>query len=297
MRRPTHELFVRQGILAAVAVLLAAGPCLAQELTVTHQERAVAPGEVLLLTVSASRALSDVSVAAFGRSAPVFAGTDPSVWHALVAIDADAKAGAAAISVAARVGGVRRQTTLNIVVARKIFSTRRLSVDPRFVTPPESELPRIAREQKLLGELLAAVSPARAWHGAFLKPVDGAPVSNFGVRSVYNGTPAGVHRGTDFAGAEGVPIRAPGGGRVVAAQDFYYSGNTVVIDHGLGVFSLLAHMSRMDVRAGDAVEAGQVIGAVGATGRVTGPHLHWTLRIGAAVVDPLSLLALAGMPR
>jgi murein DD-endopeptidase MepM/ murein hydrolase activator NlpD len=81
------------------------------------------------------------------------------------------------------------------------------------------------------------------------------------------------------------------------AEDLYYSGNTVLVDHGLGLFSLLAHLARIDVRVGDLVESGSSVGAVGATGRVTGPHLHWTLRLGGAVVDPLSLLALKGMPQ
>ncbi len=98
-------------------------------------------------------------------------------------------------------------------------------------------------------------------------------------------------------GATGTPVTAPAGGTVVLAEDLYFSGTTVILDHGLGVFSLLCHLSRLDVGEGAAVARGDTVGAIGATGRVTGPHLHWTLRIGPASVDPMSVLAVLGLPR
>jgi murein DD-endopeptidase MepM/ murein hydrolase activator NlpD len=119
-------------------------------------------------------------------------------------------------------------------------------------------------------------------------------ISAFGVRSVYNGQPRAPHRGIDFRGATGTPVQAPARGVVVLAEDLYFSGSTVILDHGLGVFSMLCHLSRIDVRQGALVVRGDVLGAIGSTGRVTGPHLHWTLRIGAASVDPLSVLDVAG---
>jgi murein DD-endopeptidase MepM/ murein hydrolase activator NlpD len=117
------------------------------------------------------------------------------------------------------------------------------------------------------------------------------------VRSVFNNEARAPHRGIDFRGATGTPVRAPARGVVVLAAPLYFSGSTVVLDHGLGVFSMLAHLSRIDVKPGTIVVGGDVVGAIGATGRVTGPHLHWTLRIGAAAVDPLSILAIAGAGR
>ena len=122
-------------------------------------------------------------------------------------------------------------------------------------------------------------------------------ISVFGVRSVFNGEARAPHRGIDFRGATGTPVRAPARGVVVLAEALYFSGSAVVLDHGLGVFSLLGHLSRIDVQPGQLVLRGDVVGAVGATGRVTGPHLHWTLRVGAAAVDPLSVLAIAGAER
>jgi murein DD-endopeptidase MepM/ murein hydrolase activator NlpD len=116
-------------------------------------------------------------------------------------------------------------------------------------------------------------------------------ISGFGVRSIYNGEPRAPHNGADFASPLGTPVSAPGGGRVVLAESLYFTGRTVVIDHGLGLVSLLAHLSRIDVREGTDVVTGAQIGLVGATGRVTGPHLHWTVRLQGARVDPLSLIA------
>jgi murein DD-endopeptidase MepM/ murein hydrolase activator NlpD len=118
--------------------------------------------------------------------------------------------------------------------------------------------------------------------------------SRFGTRSIFNGKPRNAHGGADFLSPAGTPIHAPNAGRVVIARDLYFSGNTVVIDHGLGLFSMLAHLSAIDVREGQMVGADQILGRVGATGRVTGPHLHWAVRANGARVDPLSLLALLG---
>jgi murein DD-endopeptidase MepM/ murein hydrolase activator NlpD len=115
--------------------------------------------------------------------------------------------------------------------------------------------------------------------------------SAFGTRSVFNGQPRNAHSGADFLSPAGTPVKAAGAGRVMLAKNLYYSGNTVIIDHGLGVFSLFAHLSRIDVAAGDTVTETQIVGLVGATGRVTGAHLHWTVRIAGARVDPLGVLA------
>ena len=127
-----------------------------------------------------------------------------------------------------------------------------------------------------------------------MRPVPGDANSSFGSRSVFNGEPRSPHGGTDFLSPSGTPIKSPNAGRVVCARDLYFTGNTVIIDHGLGMFSMLAHLSRLDVKEGDTVIPSQIVGLVGATGRVTGPHLHWALSVNGARVDPLSALALLG---
>jgi murein DD-endopeptidase MepM/ murein hydrolase activator NlpD len=127
-----------------------------------------------------------------------------------------------------------------------------------------------------------------------VRPVPGEANSAFGTRSIFNGKPRNAHGGADFLSPGGTPIQAPNAGRIVLARNLYFSGNTVVIDHGLGLFSMLAHLSVIAAHEGDRVTAGQVIGKVGATGRVTGPHLHWAVRASGARVDPLAVLGLLG---
>jgi murein DD-endopeptidase MepM/ murein hydrolase activator NlpD len=159
------------------------------------------------------------------------------------------------------------------------------------VNPPAAELPRIKAEADRVARVFASSSPEQLWRGAFTAPVTGPTTSTYGELSLFNGEPRSRHHGTDFRAPLGTPVVAPAGGRVALSADLYFAGGSVIIDHGSGVFSHLAHLSRRDVQDGAMVDTGQVIGQSGATGRVTGPHLHWSARIGPARIDPLSLLA------
>jgi murein DD-endopeptidase MepM/ murein hydrolase activator NlpD len=179
------------------------------------------------------------------------------------------------------------------VIAKK-FPSRSLSVDEKYVTPPAEVLARIDEEREKVNAIFASVTPEKFWIGLFRIPVPGKVISAFGKRNIYNGKPRSPHSGADFKGAAGTPIRAPNAARVVLAEDLYYSGNTLILDHGLGLYSYLAHLSEFSVKKGDQVEPGDLIGKVGATGRVTGPHLHWTVRLIMARVDPLSLVNILG---
>ena len=174
--------------------------------------------------------------------------------------------------------------------------SRGAPVNEAFVTPPASEQARIDREAALLADVWKAPAAERLWTAPFVRPVPQEANSAFGTRSIFNGKPRNAHGGADFLSPGGTPIHAPNAGRIAVARNLYFSGNTVIIDHGLGLFSMLAHMSAIDVHEGDRVTAGQILGRVGATGRVTGPHLHWAVRASGARVDPLSLLALLGTP-
>jgi murein DD-endopeptidase MepM/ murein hydrolase activator NlpD len=131
----------------------------------------------------------------------------------------------------------------------------------------------------------------RLWNGPFVLPVADPANSNFGSRTIFNGQPRSPHGGVDFASAAGTPVAAAGGGRIAIADDLFFTGNTIVIDHVLGLFSVLEHLSAMSVVEGDVVERGSTVGRVGATGRVTGAHLPWGVRLNGARVDPMSLLA------
>jgi murein DD-endopeptidase MepM/ murein hydrolase activator NlpD len=264
---------------------------LAQEpaMRVSLEARAQQPGEVVV--VSIADAAAPIRVRAFDRDVPVYR-ADAGQWRAIVGIDLDVKPGTYTIAVDA--GSPPRHVDQALVVAKRVFRTRRLTVDEAFVTPPPSEQERIAADAKLLERVWNTPAREPLWTTPFVGPVPQPANSAFGTRSVFNGKPRNAHGGADFLSPSGTPVHAPNAGRVAVARNLYFSGNTVVIDHGAGLFSMLAHFSAIDVAEGDRVEPGQVVGRVGATGRVTGPHLHWAVRANGARVDPLSLLAVLG---
>jgi murein DD-endopeptidase MepM/ murein hydrolase activator NlpD len=259
---------------------------------VTATARPIQPGELVMLTIRTTEAVEAVEVRAFDRQWPPFA-DDTRTWRVLVGVDLEVAPGSYPVSIAA--GGAR--STYLLVVKPHRFPTRNLTVDPAFVTPPPDMLPRIENEARELNRIWGESARARLWDGPFVRPVPDPANSAFGTHSVFNGQPRSPHAGADFLSAAGTPVKAPGGGRVVLAGSLYYTGGTVIIDHGLGLFSMLAHLSAVDVKAGDAVQAGDIVGNVGATGRVTGPHLHWAVRANGARVDPLSLLFVVGEHR
>lgn len=265
-------------------------PATPPELTVTAKARSVRPGELVVLTVTSRRDISQVHARAFDRDLPAFAVNDRT-WRVLVGIDLETAPRTYTVDIVATNHPVVLRATHTLDVITRQFRTRRLTVDPAFVNPPREALDRIARESAELNELWLHSTMTKMWSGAFVRPVPDEANSAFGTRSILNGEARSPHSGADFNSATGTPIKAPNGGRVVLAGDRYYTGNTVMIDHGLTLFSLFAHLSEIDVKVGDTVSAGDVIGKVGATGRVTGPHLHWSVRINNARIDPLSLLA------
>lgn len=276
--------------MGSVAVaLIAAALAVDAAPRVTLRARAMQPGEVVVITVIAA-ADAGIHVNAFRRDVPAFK-TGERRWQALLGIDLDVAPGTYPVTV--RSGG--ETIVRDLVVRPKVFRTRRLTVNPDFVTPPPSEAARIAADAKLLEAVWNTPAPERLW-AAFAAPVTQPSNSAFGTRSIFNGLPRNAHGGADFLSPAGTPVAAPAGGRIAVARNLYYSGNTVIIDHGLGVFSMLAHLSKIDVHEGEAVAARAIVGEVGATGRVTGPHLHWAVRIGSARVDPMSLLDAAGTP-
>src|SRR5262249_50384418 len=259
-------------MMRALAVILAASVLAApQPLRISARSRSMQPAELVVLTIAGVERSENVHVRAFNRAVAAYPAGDRE-WRALVGIDLDVKPGAHVVTVDA--GTPARHASYDLVVRPRTFRTRRLTVDEDFVTPPPSEQARIAREAKLLESVWASPSAQRQWAGPFLRPVPQEANSAFGTRSVFNGQPRNPHGGADFLSPGGTPVRAPNAGRIAIARSLYFTGNTVVIDHGLGVFSMLAHLSAIDVEEGETIEAGRIVGKVGATGRVTGPHLH-----------------------
>ncbi|MDH4571461.1 peptidase M23 [Salinicola acroporae] len=184
-----------------------------------------------------------------------------------------------------------RQQSAAVTITPRDWPIERIDgVPPRTVSPPPEIAARIAREQ-------AAVSAERkrnddrvGFAQAFVWPVEGRISGRFGNQRIYNGTPGSAHSGMDIAAAEGTPVKAPASGVITFADDLYLTGGTVLLDHGYGISSNFLHLSRIDVKVGDRVEQGDVIGAVGATGRATGPHLHWGMNWFDTRIDPLLVL-------
>ena len=280
---------IRALIAALTALQLAPA---AQPMQIAATARSLQPGEIVLMSIVPPPSAATIRVRVFDRVLPAY--KDGDAWQAIVGVDLDVKPGTYVATVEAGEGANLTRATYDLKIVPRVFRTRRLTVNEAFVTPPKAEQPRIEREAALLAATWRASAGTRLWRAPFIRPVAEEANSAFGTRSIFNGKPRNAHGGADFLSPAGTPIHAPNAGRIVVARNLYFSGNTVIIDHGLGLFSLLAHLSRIDVHEADPVEAGQVIGLVGATGRVTGPHLHWAVRANDARVDPLSLLASLG---
>ena len=270
----SHRIFWRFSlILAACSALSAQAPV---QIAVTAAARSIRPGELVLLTIATPRATTALRVRAFDKDLVAFP-VDSGSWRVLVGIDLATAPGKYPVEVDAGSGSPDDRATHVLVVKARAFPTRTVNVAEAFVNPPPETAARIQQEAQELEQLWRSASP-RLWAGAFVRPVPDPANSAFGARSIFNGQPRSPHGGADFLSPAGRPIKAPNAGRIALARDLYFTGNTVVIDHGLGLYSLFAHLSEVGVQAGAEVATGEVVGRVGATGRVSGPHLHWTVR-------------------
>ena len=172
-------------------------------------------------------------------------------------------------------------------VAPHSYAEQRLTVkNQSYVTPDAAQLDRIAHERRIIDAALNHFRDVPVGGIGLEAPVGGPRSSSFGLRRFFNDQPRSPHKGMDIAAGSGTPVRAPRAGVVSAMGDYFFNGNTVLIDHGLGVVTMYCHMSRIDVKRGQRVGQGEAIGAVGQTGRVTGPHLHWSVSVNNARVDP-----------
>jgi len=255
--------------------------------------RSMRQGEVVEFTATTLQPVQTMRARAFDRDLPTFQ-LDATRWRALLGIDIDTAPGSYPVSFEGTSAGHTMTATTELNVTAGQFGKRVLKVDNAFVNPPPPVIARIRREAAEMEGLWMQSEPHRLWDTGFVRPVPDRANGAFGSRSIFNGQARQPHGGADFLSPAGTPIQAPNSGRIVLARDLYFTGNTVVIDHGLGVFSLLAHLSAIDVREGELVTRGQTLGRVGATGRVTGPHLHWAVRMNGARVDPLAVLATVG---
>jgi murein DD-endopeptidase MepM/ murein hydrolase activator NlpD len=248
-------------------------------------------GSVVQITLPHEPGIKSMEVGWEGKKVPAF--RNDSVWATVLGVDLDAAPGEhkADVSCTMEDGRIEKKEAVVKVVAKK-FPTTELKVEERFVELSKTDLARANRESQETEAIYKTITTDQLWDQPFSIPIPGGTGTNFGHRRVFNGEPRAPHGGADLRATTGTPIRATNRGRVVLAKNLFFTGNTVILDHGLGIYSLYAHLSRIDVKRGLIVTNGQVIGLAGATGRVTGPHLHWAIRAQGARVDPFTLVGL-----
>lgn len=280
MTRPTRSRRQVLGTLAAMGLgaLTAARADTTGLPTTDWPQASAVPGGVARLALGPATDRTR----AWAGEAPLLVVGDPAGWTALVGIPLSATPGDAQIEV--ETGGGRR--ALPYRIGPKAYAEQRLTVAPRTVELSSKDLARHERERLHQQAVIARFTEPVPRDLRMQAPVDGRRSSSFGLRRVFNGQARQPHSGMDIAAATGTPVVAPLAARVADTGDYFFNGQTVWLDHGGGLLSMLCHLSRTDVRAGDSLAAGQPLGAVGATGRVTGPHLHWSVLLNRTSVDP-----------
>ena len=214
-------------------------------------------------------------------------------WYALAGVDVETKPGNYTLELEATFPDgktIRQERTVTVLPA--LYKTEKLRVPERFVQPDPETLRRIDAEKEIKNAAFAHEMPAPEWSGDFHPPIDTAVSESFGTRRTFNGKLASVHRGLDYHAKPGSPVTAANSGDVVLARELFYEGNCVILDHGQQFMTIYMHLSKLEVNEGEKVKKGQELGLSGATGRVTGPHLHIAVRWQGAYLDPAQLWAL-----
>ena len=264
-------------------VILAGLPALA----LAMPEHAPRPGGIAVLEIPASSDGAPPIVHFDGRRTLVVRHDDN--WLAVIGIPLDREPGPATASISN--AGDSETQSLTFDIGTHAYREQHLTVKPGYVNPAPEQLERIIAEREHIDTALATWSDIALDAVTLHAPVDGARSSSFGSRRFFNDEPRAPHRGMDIAARAGTEIGAPLDGAVLLAGDYYFTGNTVIVDHGQGLLTLYAHLQELAVEDGQIVERGDRLGTVGATGRVTGPHLHFAVYLNGTPVDPALLLA------
>ncbi len=214
---------------------------------------------------------------------PVLVVAAGDAWKAIVGIPLKETAGAATLVIG-------EGQSIEFPVEAHSYREQRLNVERKYVEPDQAALDRIFAERRIIDGALNSFSDAAPASLQFGAPVPGRRSPSFGFRRIFNDQPRSPHSGMDIAAPKGTPIRAPAEAVVAVTGDFYFNGNTVILDHGQGFVTLYCHLERIDVSEGQQVDAGTSLGLVGATGRVTGPHLHFSTYLNGTAVDPALFL-------
>jgi murein DD-endopeptidase MepM/ murein hydrolase activator NlpD len=227
-------------------------------------------------------------------SAPVMVLRQDNHWLAIVGIPLATAPDKLAVAVTRR-GAI--PSSVELAIKPKQYVVQKLRVPPGMVDLAPSDLERANRERPTLQAAFATFSETPPSTLRLQQPVPGTRSSSYGLRRVFNGQPRSPHTGMDIAAPQGTPVVASARGTVVLADNYFFGGNTVVLDHGQGLVTMYGHLSAIRVTVGDVVDAGAVIGKVGATGRATGPHLHWAVTLNQTMVDPALFVSGAASTR
>jgi murein DD-endopeptidase MepM/ murein hydrolase activator NlpD len=251
------------------------------------------PGQAVYLSVPEREGAETVS-AVFEEQQVQLAATDDG-WFALLGVDLDVSPGTYAIQLSYEYqDGEIEGEALTLEVLPKDYPTTKLEVAPKYVELSKENQTRSANERTQIRQAYAETRIQPYWSDRFIIPIPGVEGGrNFGHRRVFNEQPRSPHSGADLTAATGTEILAANSGKVLLTGDFFFNGQAVFIDHGMGVLTMYLHLSEILVEDGQMVERGELIGLAGATGRVTGPHLHWGAKVGGARVDPFSLPGIA----
>jgi murein DD-endopeptidase MepM/ murein hydrolase activator NlpD len=254
-------------------------------------------GSDAFFTVEFERAPVRVSATWIGKTLSFFKTDNSKVWYALAGADLETQPGSYDLAITATLPGGRiARSTKPIDIAAANFLTGSVDVPENFVEPDAAGKKQIASDELAKAHAFAHLIPIPRWTGNFKPPVAAKSTPSFGESRILNEEKSSLHRGTDFPVNEGTPVEASNSGTVVLAKELFYEGNCIIIDHGQKFFTIYMHLSKINVAAGDKVAKGAHIGLSGATGRVTGPHLHMGVRWNGAYLDPVQLLALTLPP-
>lgn len=261
------------------------------EVGLTLKDSILVQGEISRIDIPFSAEIDTVTGTFNGKSLP-FIPSKQGGFYTLLGVDMDTKPGAYPLVVEiVREDGTVRTIRRSVAVRDAGFPVQRLTLEPAKVFPDSAATARIQRETELRNDKWSRWAQEAFWSEKFIPPLDGE-LKRFGHRRIINKAPRSPHTGVDISADEGTPVVCPADGRVILTGDFFFSGKSIYIDHGLGLIDMLFHLSRIDVSEGDMVKQGQVLGAVGSTGRVSGPHLHWGIRYRGSRINPSSLLEL-----
>jgi hypothetical protein len=250
-------------------------------------------GSPCLITVELQSAAANLHGEWFGHKVDFFASPDKTVWQALAGADVEAAPGKYPLTLHVIMpDGKSMDTVREISIEPAHYKQIDLHVAQNFVEPDAASLKEIAADKVIKDRVFAESASAPLWRGDFRLPVQSPATDSFGTRRVFNGKLASIHRGMDFRAASGTPVHAANSGKVILARKLFYEGNCVVIDHGQQFMTIYMHLSKILVSEGQSVKTRQLLGLSGATGRATGPHLHFAVRWQGGYLDPALLLKL-----